>query len=101
MKALKRIILPLLVCTCTPAPAQTADTVTPSAVTEDMDRIETYVRNGFIHIVTPRAVTVRLYTILGQLITQQTLQPGTSRIKTPGRGVYILRTGTATRRINV
>lgn len=68
---------------------------------DDADRIETTVRDGYIFITTGRAVTVRLYSIVGQLICQQNINAGTSRLKVGTRGVYVLKIGSATRRITV
>lgn len=68
---------------------------------DEPDRIETTVRDGYIYVTTARSVTVRLYSILGQLISQQTVNPGTTRLKVSGRGVYILKIGSLTRRITV
>ena len=68
---------------------------------DDSDRIETSVRDGYIFITTSRPVTVRLYSILGQLISQQNIPAGTSRLKVDIRGIYILKIGSVTRRITV
>lgn len=68
---------------------------------DDPDRIETTIRDGYIFITTAKPVTVRLYSILGQLISQQNIAAGTSRLKVNARGVYILKIGTITRRITV
>ena len=68
---------------------------------DDSERFEVSVKNGYIYITTSRAVTLRLYSILGQLVTQQPVQPGTTRIKAPSRGVYILKAGSVTCRVTV
>lgn len=68
---------------------------------DDPDHIETTVRDGYIYITIARPVTVRLYSILGQLISQQNIAAGTSRLKVDARGVYILKIGSVTRRITV
>ncbi len=59
------------------------------------------IREKYVYISVERAETVRVYTILGQLVTQKEIQPGTIRLQLPTRGVYILKTDTATLRINL
>ena len=67
----------------------------------DSERFDVRVRDGYIIVTTERAVNVKLFSILGQLISQQTLQPGVWRLKVKARGVYILKTDTTTRRVTV
>ncbi len=67
----------------------------------DGDRFDVRTRDGYIIVTTDRQVTVKLFSILGQLITQQTLQPGVWRLKVKARGIYILKTDTVTRRVTV
>lgn len=67
----------------------------------DADSIDVETRDGHIYITTARPVEVRVYTILGQLITKRKISPGTVRLTLGTRGVYILKTETATRRINL
>mgnify|MGYP002508217642 CR=1 FL=1 len=61
-------------------------------------RYEVEIREKYVYISVERAETVRVYTILGQLVTQKEIQPGTIRLQLPTRGVYILKTDTATLR---
>lgn len=68
---------------------------------DDADRIEVTTKDGYIYVTTSRNVTVSLYTILGQLVVRQSIQSGTTRIKAPARGVYILQAGAVTRRVTV
>lgn len=75
--------------------------VTSSAQSEDIERIEVQVRDGYIYITTPRSLNVKIFSILGQLISSTKVQAGTSRLKVPARGIYILKAGTFTRRITV
>lgn len=79
-------------------PRETAAIATDA---DEVERLDVTVKNGYIYITTSRAVDVRLYSILGQLVTRQQVQPGTTRIKAPSRGVYILKAGSLTRRVNV
>ena len=67
----------------------------------DTDEVELMVKGQYVFVTTQRASTIRLYSILGQLIVQQSVQAGTTRIKAPTRGVYILQVGSTTRRITI
>mgnify|MGYP001030865883 CR=1 FL=1 len=59
------------------------------------------VADGYIYLTTEKTVTIKIFSILGQLISQDTLRPGTHRIKLASRGIYILRAGSTTRRITL
>lgn len=63
------------------------------------DGIEIYGSNGTITIVTPKRITVRVYTILGQMISQAVLQPGTSELRLGSRGIYLVKIGNLTQKV--
>ena len=65
------------------------------------DGIEIYGSNGTITIVTPKRITVRVYTILGQMVSQATLQPGTSELRLGTRGIYLVRIGNLTQKVAI
>ena len=65
------------------------------------DGIEIYGRNGIITIVTPKRITVRVYTILGQVVSQATLQPGASELHLSSRGIYLVRIGNITQKVAI
>ena len=65
------------------------------------DGIEIYGRNGTITIVTPKRIYVRVYTILGQIVSQATLQPGTSELRLGSRGIYLVRIGNLTQKVAI
>jgi hypothetical protein len=67
----------------------------------DGDRFDVRSRDGYIFVSTDHQVNIKLFSILGQLISQQTLQPGVWRLKVKARGIYILKTGAVTRRVTV
>lgn len=73
---------------------------TPSTDT-DADRLDVVVKGGYIYVTVQRDTVVKLYSILGQPISSANLPSGTSRLKVPARGIYILRTDTGTRRVTV
>lgn len=72
-----------------------------SGLSDENDRFETEVRDGFVFITVSRPMTVRIYSILGQLVAQQSVTPGVTRIRLSARGVYIIKAGSITRRITV
>lgn len=59
------------------------------------------VREGIVIITVERPVTVKVFSILGQLITQKQLQPGTHRLTLGTKGIYILKASDLTKRINL
>lgn len=65
------------------------------------DGIEIYGSKGTITIVTPKRITVRVYTILGQMVSQAVLQPGTSELKLGSRGIYLVRIGNLTQKVAI
>ena len=65
------------------------------------DGIEIYGSKGTITIVTPKRITVRVYTILGQVISQATLQPGASELRLGSRGIYLVRIGNMTQKVAI
>lgn len=67
----------------------------------DDERIEIEVRDSYIYLSTNKPVTVKIFTILGQMVAQDKLPAGISRIKLAQRGMYILKAGSVTRRVNI
>lgn len=59
------------------------------------------VADGYIYVSSDKPVTVKIFSILGQLISQDNLRPGVHRIKLASRGIFILRAGSTTRRITL
>ena len=77
---------------------ETVDTVVESL---SDDRVDITVRDHYIYVFSPRPVTAKLFTILGQPVTQAQLSSGTSRLRIDARGIYILKVGSLTRRITI
>lgn len=67
----------------------------------DNDGLDVWVREGYIYISAQRSVTVKIFSILGQLISQEAIPAGTYRLHLASRGIYILKAGTLTRRITL
>ena len=63
------------------------------------DGVELYGSNGVITIKTPRRITVRVFTILGQSVSQATLNPGISELRIGTRGIYIVKIGNLTQKV--
>ena len=71
------------------------------APVSDQDKMEVTVRDGYIYVYAPRAVEVRVMSIVGQLISQKNLPAGVSRLRMKARGIYILKAGDVTLRVTV
>ncbi len=67
----------------------------------DAEKVEVTVKDGYIYVDTPKPITIKLMSILGQLVSQQNLPAGVSRIKMSAKGVYILKAGSLTKRVSV
>ena len=65
------------------------------------DGIEIYGGKGVISIVTPKRIQVRVYTILGQLVSQATLNPGTSQLRIGSRGIFLIKIGNLTQKVAI
>lgn len=68
------------------------------AVSSDAD-IDIFGRDGVIVIRTGRRIQVRVFTILGQLVSQATLNPGESQLKVNSRGIYIVKVENRTQKV--
>ena len=63
------------------------------------DGIEIYGSNGVITIKTMRRIQVRVFNILGQLVSQATLNPGVSELRINARGIYLVKIGNLTQKV--
>ena len=61
--------------------------------------IEVSSKDGSIYIRTPRKVQVVVYTILGQSVTDRTINPGLSELKIGVRGIYLVKIEGQTQKI--
>ncbi len=69
--------------------------------TESENPVHSTVKDGYIYITSTAPVTVKVFTILGQLISSETIPAGTHRLRINARGIYILKIGGSTRRITI
>lgn len=65
------------------------------------DDVSVYIFDGYVYVTLRQTTPIKLFTILGQLIVQQNLKPGTYRFRIVNRGIYLLKTDTSTRRITI
>lgn len=72
-----------------------------SVSSTEEDAIDIVVRGRSIYVTVSRPIQVKIFTILGQLIVQQNLSAGTTRLNVSARGIYILKAGDVTRRITI
>lgn len=68
---------------------------------QDAVEVEVKVKDGAVYITSATTVKVEVFTILGQLITTRRVPEGTVRLTLNQRGVYILKAGAITKRINL
>ncbi|MGM9846214.1 MAG: T9SS type A sorting domain-containing protein [Muribaculaceae bacterium] len=75
----------------------------PSSVADpaDNDHLDVSTADGYIYINTAKPVTIKVYTILGQLVSQAKVPAGISRLKLSTHGIYILKAGSVTRRVTI
>lgn len=65
------------------------------------DEVAVAVHDGYVYVLVRQTTHVKLFTLLGQVIVQDTLAPGVYRYKLSARGIYLLKAGTSTRRITL
>ncbi|MBD5232894.1 MAG: T9SS type A sorting domain-containing protein [Bacteroidales bacterium] len=108
-KFLYPLILTLILSVAVPATAAPAkgpvwDTVeqTEGALPMPQDApLDVAVREGHIYISTTQPVKVEVFTILGQLVTSKTVNPGTVRLSLGQRGIYIVKGAGFARRVSL
>ncbi len=81
-----------VICTAEPATHRNSDT--PEINVE-------VTATGTVTITVDRPTTAKVFSILGQLITQKQIAAGKVRLHMDTRGIFILKAGGATRRINL
>ncbi len=64
-------------------------------VVKDAD-VQIKVAKGVIIVTSTRPVQIKVFTILGQLVSQETLPAGTSQLSLNTHGVFIVKTGDLT-----
>lgn len=64
-------------------------------------QVDVAVRSGVLYITASKAAAVKVFTIIGRPISQETIPAGVSRLRGLNRGLYIVKIGTYTRRITI
>ncbi|MCM1519986.1 MAG: T9SS type A sorting domain-containing protein [Lachnoclostridium sp.] len=67
----------------------------------DSEQTHITVKDNYIYISSSHPASIKIFTILGQLISQETVPAGTHRFKMNARGIYILKVGSITRRVTI
>lgn len=70
-------------------------------IDQSSDNIDVKVIDGAIVLTVSQTTSVKLFTILGQLVAEQKLEAGTWRMPLSSRGIYILKAGSVTRRVTI
>lgn len=81
-------------------PQQVVESMRPAASPSQQGVVYT-VHDGYIYIYSPAPVQVKVFTILGQLISQETLAQGSHRLRMNSRGIYLLKVGESTLRVTI
>ena len=63
------------------------------------DKVEVAAGEGYIYVFSAKPVNVKVFTILGQLVSSSTLPAGHHRLRISTKGIYIVKIGTATHRV--
>ena len=100
--SIRRTILTLAIAATTSVAAMAARTWEeveryPAPIEQSMQQEDAAVQvhEGFVYVAIKQPVQVKLFTLLGQIIVQDTLKPGVYR------GIYLLKIGSSTRRITL
>ncbi len=89
---------------CQAAPARVWEHIeltSPAGQDDAPVSVEATVRDGYLYVTLSRRAQIKLFTILGQTVSQAELPAGTSRLRIAARGIYILRAGDTTVRITI
>ncbi len=104
----RKLILTLFVAAITAVGAMAARTweeveqyPVPAAQEQPADDVLVTCRDGYVYVAVSQTMQVKLFTLLGHVIVQDTLQPGVYRYKLMSRGIYLLKAGSTTRRITI
>lgn len=75
----------------------------PSEPVENVvsEKIDVRVADSNIILTLCEAAEVKVFTILGQLVARQKLEAGVWSLPISARGIYILKVGSATRRVTI
>ncbi|MDE6237038.1 MAG: T9SS type A sorting domain-containing protein [Muribaculaceae bacterium] len=63
--------------------------------------IEIRTADSTIIVISNHTVQIKIFTILGRLVSNEILQPGISQISLPAHGVYLVKTGNITCKVAI
>lgn len=75
--------------------------VTTEITEASADAYEVKIADRAIILTLTNKTSVKVFTILGQLVAEKQLETGTWRLPIEARGIYILKVGTSTRRVTI
>lgn len=106
MRLLRYILIFALLFCSVPCPAaglkwETVQTVSVSSPATSVDKVEAWASDGYIYLSTPKQQTVKVLSIVGQLISEQQVPAGVSKLRITARGIYILKVGEKTFRMTI
>ncbi len=81
-------------------PVKSEQTASAKTVMRESE-IEIKAAPGIIIVTTNHQIQIKIFTILGRLVSSETLNPGTARMQLPAHGVYIVKTGPLTCKVAV
>ncbi len=81
-------------------PVKSENVSSAKSVMKDTD-LEIKAAPGLILISNSSQVQIKVFTILGRLVSNETLPPGNSRLQLPTHGVYIVKVGDLTCKVAV
>lgn len=81
-------------------PVRSEHVSTAKSVMKDVE-FEVKTTSGAIVVQNNQPVQIKIFTILGRLISSETLQPGSARFTLPAHGVYIVKIGDLTCKVAV
>lgn len=65
------------------------------------DDVEILASPGSVTVRTGKAIRIKVFSILGRVVADNILQPGSYRLQLPGRGIYVVSAGELTCKVAV
>lgn len=65
------------------------------------DNVVATVDDGYVYVTVQERSTVTVYTILGQPVVQEELNPGVYRFRVKSRGIYVIKADNYTLRVKI
>ncbi len=110
MRKLTKYTLTVMVCIAMASAANAAPAGWEQVKTEQVANAKSVMKDteleikaspGAISVTSTKQVQIKVFTILGRLVSSETLPSGTSRLQLPTHGVYIVKVGDLTCKVAV